>query len=198
MRHFIIFTIALMFASPAFADRYEFDKSHTNILFRVNHLGFSDMIGVFTSYDGNFTFDPAKPEASTINVTIRPAGIRTSSEELDKHLQGADFFNSGKFPEARFVSTSVKKTGDNTGDVTGDLTMLGVTKPVVLKVRYNKGDYHPKTGDFVAGFSAETVIRRSEFGMNYGVPMVGDEVRIIVETEGVNQDRKKAEEVKKP
>lgn len=189
--------LALFFATPALAaDRYEFDKSHTSILFFISHLGYSETMGKFTDYDGYFTFDMQKPEDSAIDVTLKPAGIRTSSEALDAHLQKADFFHTENFPEIRFVSTGVKVTGKNTGDVTGNVTMLGVTKPAVLHVKLNKADYHPMSQDFVAGFTAEAVIKRSDFGMSYGLPMVGDEVRLWISTEGVNVDRKKKLEKK--
>jgi polyisoprenoid-binding protein YceI len=191
-----IATCCLSVSAHASAEKYEFDKSHTRILFFVNHLGFSDTVGEFTAYDGTFSLDLEKPETSTLDVTLKPAGIRTPSEALDKHLQNADFFNVEKFPDIRFVSKSVKKTGDNTGEVTGDLTMLGVTKPVVMKVKLNKADYHPKTQDYIAGFTGETTLKRSEFGMNFGIPMVGDEVRMVVHTELVNLDRKKTDAIK--
>ena len=154
MRYLLLLVLSFL-SLPAFAaDRYEFDKSHTRILFYVNHLGFSDMIGEFTLYDGAFTFDPAKPEESTLTMALKPSGIRTSSADLDKDLQGKDFFRSDEFPDITFQSTSVKVTSADTGDVTGNLTMLGVTQPVIVHVRFNKADYHPLTRDFVAGFAA--------------------------------------------
>lgn len=190
-------TIASLLFTPAFAaDRFEFDKSHTNILFYVNHLGFSDMVGVFTDYDGYFTFDPNKPEDSSIDVTLKPGGIRTSSAKLDSELQGEKFFNSEKFPTITFVSKKVNITGKDTGEVEGIATMLGVSKPVTLSVHFNKADYHPFTKDFVAGFSAKATLKRSDFGMKEYLPMVGDDIRIEVHTEGVDIDRKKQEEMK--
>lgn len=192
-----LFLLAGIFATPAAAaDHYEFDKSHTAILFFINHLGFSETVGKFTEYDGQFMFDPAKPEESKIDVTLKPAGIRTSSEALDKHLQNADFFNTEKFPDIRFVSTAVKITGEKTGDVTGNLTMLGVTKPVVLRVTFHKIGNHPMTQSLMAGFTGEATLKRSEFGMGYGIPNVGDEVRLLVHTEIVNMD--KQQKVKNP
>jgi polyisoprenoid-binding protein YceI len=193
----LAFATALTFATPAFADRYEFDKEHTHINFTINHLGFSEMLGLFTSYDGKFEFDEQNPEKSKVTITLKPDGIRTSSEKLDEHLRGKDFFDTAKFPYIRFVSTSVKVTGERTGDITGDLTMMGVTKPVVVHATFNKGDYHPMSNMYIAGFTGSATLKRSDFGMNYGIPMVGDEVRLEFSTEGVNQDRKKAEAVKK-
>ncbi len=188
--------ISLLSSTAFAADKFEFDKSHTNILFYVNHLGFSEMVGVFTDYDGSFTFDPNKPEDSSIDITLKPSGIRTSSAKLDGELQGEKFFNSVKFPTITFVSKKVNITGKDTGEVEGVATMLGVSKPVTLSVKLNKADYHPMTKDFVAGFSAKATLKRSDFGMKEYIPMVGDDIRIEVYTEGVDVDRKKQEEVK--
>ncbi len=187
-----LFLFVAMLISPAYADnKFSFDKSHTRILFFINHMGFSETVGEFTLYDGHFVFDEQDPTKSSVEVTLKPEGIRTPSPELDKHLQNQDFFNVAKFPDITFKSKEVKVTGKNTGEALGDLTMLGVTKPVTLKITFNKADYHMMTGSYVAGFSAEAMVKRSEFGMNYGIPMVGDDVRLLVHTEGVNESRKK-------
>lgn len=196
MRSLIAFAAAALIATPAFADHYEFDKEHTNIMFHINHIGFSDMIGLMNNFNGSFEFDPKQPEKSKIDVTLHPSGIRTSSSKLDSELQGEKWFNTAKFPDIHFVSTAIKTTGANTGDVTGNLTMLGVTKPVTLHVHFNKSDYHPITNMLVSGFSADTTIKRSDFGLSMGIPMVSDEVRIEIQTEGVDQDRKKEESLK--
>ncbi len=192
MRLLTLLLSIFMFASPAFADdKFAFDKSHTRILFFINHMGFSETVGEFTMYDGNFVFDEKEPTKSSVEVTLKPEGIRTPSPELDKHLQNQDFFNTAKFPNITFKSKEIKVTGKNTGEAHGDLTMLGVTKPVILRITLNKADYHMMTGSYVAGFSAEATVKRSEFGMNYGIPMVGDEVKLLVHTEGVNDSRKR-------
>lgn len=184
-------------ALPAFAaDKYEFDKSHTNILFYVNHLGFSDMIGKFTDYDGYFTFDPNKPQEGSVEIILKPGGIHTSSEKLDSELQGDKFFKSAQFPTIKFASQKISVTGENSGEVAGIVTMLGISKPVILTVHFNKADYHPITQDFVAGFSASAILKRSDFGMTSYLPIVGDEVRIEVQAEGINIDRKKQEAVR--
>jgi polyisoprenoid-binding protein YceI len=193
----LFLSFLVLAATPAFAaDRYEFDKSHTNILFFIGHMGFSEMVGRFTDFDGYFLFDPKKPEDSKIDVTLKPKGIKTSSEGLDEHLQKPEFFNTEKFPEIHFVSTAIKVTGEKTGDVTGDATMLGVTKPVVLHVMLRKADFRPMIQDFAAGFHAEATLKRSDFGMTQGIPLVDDEVHLIIETEGVNVDMKKKLEKK--
>ena len=110
-------------------------------------------------------------------------------------MKNEDFFNVEKFPEMTFKSTGVTVTGENTGDVTGDLTLLGVTKPVTLHVTFNKAGKHPMGDKYAAGFSATGTLRRSDFGMDYGLPMVSDEVELRIEVEGVRENREGQEPV---
>lgn len=173
-------------------NRFTLDREHTNILFYVNHLGFSDMVGRVMDFDGSFTFDPEKPEESSVQVTMKPVSIATSSRGLDSKLQTVDFFDTDRFPLMTFKSTGINVTGSNTADVTGDLTMRGLTRPALLKVRFNKADFHAFTGAYVAGFSATAIIKRSDFGMTIYSPIVGDEARIVIEAEGTNAERSKA------
>lgn len=173
----------------AAAERYAFDKDHTQIFFSVNHLGFSNSTGKFEEFDGHFTFDPEKPENSSVYVTIKTDEIEIGSDEWEDHLENADFFNAEKFPVMTFTSTKVEKTGEKTGKLTGDLTLLGVTKPVTLDVTFNKVGVHPYSGKQVAGFSATGTLLRSDFGMNYGLPAVGDEVSIRIEVEGISDGK---------
>lgn len=157
-------------------------------MFSVGHLGFSFSHGKFLKFDGGFTFDVEKPENSAVDVTIDTASLNMDSVEWDSHLKNADFFNVEKFPNMTFKSTKIEKTGDNTGKITGDLTLLGVTKPVTLDVTYNKSGVHPYSKNFIAGFSATGTLLRSDFGMNYGLPGVADEVALNIQVEGIRQD----------
>jgi len=177
-------------AAPARADSYKFDKAHTTILFTINHMGFSEMVGIFRDYDGSFVFNQTHPEKSSVEVTIRPSGLETSSSALDKELQKSSWFNTENFPEMKFASTAVKVTGKNTADITGDLTLLGVTKPVTLHVHFNKADYQQITNNYVAGFYAEGVLKRSDFGMDYAISMIGDKIHLQIWAEGINQEKK--------
>lgn len=175
----------LMTAGAAFAqDKYKLDNPHTQIVFSVEHMGLSKSIGKFTDYDGEFAFDEKAPESSSVEVTIKTNSIDMSHDEWNEHLKGEKFLNVAQFPAMTFKSTSVKVTGDKTADVTGDLTLLGVTKPVVLKTTFNKAGPRPMGNDYAAGFSATTMIKRSDFGMTYGIPMVGDDIAIQIEVEG--------------
>jgi polyisoprenoid-binding protein YceI len=169
------------------ADKFVIDPVHTNILFIANHLGYSRMIGQFQEFAGEFTFDDQAVENSAVNVTIQTASVDTDEQARDDHLRSPDFFNAAEFPEMTFASTTVERTGDKTGRITGDLTLLGVTKPVTLDVTFNQKAPHPLpqySGVEVAGFSATTTIKRSEFGMSTFVPAIGDEIEIILEVEG--------------
>lgn len=189
-RFFVALLFSMMFIQSAQAqiETYEFDKAHTQILFFVNHLGFSNSQGEFHDYDGSFTFDRGQPENSKIDVTIKTGSIDMDDEKWDDHMKNEDFFHVEKYPDMTFSSTGIEITGENTANITGDLTLLGVTKPVTLSVTHNKSGKHPFGGKYVAGFSAFATLKRSEFGMTYGLPMVGDDVEIRIEVEGIRHD----------
>ena len=180
--------LLLVGSAPASAaDRFEFDHAHTNIVFLVDHLGFSRMIGQFQDFDGHFLFDPDQVGDSAVSVTIRTASVDTDHEKRDDHLRSPDFFNAVEFPEMTFRSTGIEVTGEKTGRISGDLTLLGVTRPVVLEVTFNRMGPHPSpqmAGVTVAGFSGRTMLRRSEFGMTGFSPGLGDKVEIWLEVEG--------------
>jgi len=165
------------------ADTYTLDPTHTNITWQVNHLGFSNPNGKFTNTQGTLVLDEAKPENSSVKVTITPGSSLSGVEKLDEHMKSDSFFDVVKFPTATFESTKVEVTGKDTAKVTGNLNLHGVTKPVVLDVKLNKIGEHPMTKAKTAGFSATTTIKRSDFGMNYGIPAVSDEVKLTIESE---------------
>jgi polyisoprenoid-binding protein YceI len=181
-----MFAISCFMASTAFAApvKYNFDKDHTTILFYVNHLGFDDKVGRFGDYDGYFMFDKEKPENSSVDITLKPAGIDTFVPALNTEIQGEKWFNTAKYPEIHFKSTKIKVTGDKKADIIGWLSFLGKEKAVTMHVKFNKDGVHPMTKKNVAGFSADTTINRSQFGMNNGVPFVGEDVRLHIEVEG--------------
>ena len=108
-------------------------------------------------------------------------------EKWSAHLKNEDFLDVEKFPEIRFASDSVELTGENTAKVNGILSMHGVDKPVTLDVQHNKSAVHPFSGQYIAGFSAEAEIKRSDFGMTYGLPLLAD-VKIKISIEGIRSD----------
>lgn len=169
------------------ADTYKLDPTHTSVLFIVNHLGFSDYQGRFNDVTGELTLDREDPSASSATITIDLNQIDSGVEALDNHMKTADFFNVEEFPTATFTSTSVELVGDNAATVTGDLTLLGETKPLVLDVTLSGEGTHPMTGDEVVGFSADGVVTRTDYGMDFLVPGVGDEVTLQISSEFLKQ-----------
>ncbi len=182
-------TLCLTVSSVKAADVYEFDTTHTNIMWFASHFGFSDSMGQFMEYDGHFTIDEANPENSSVEITIQTDSIMTGLDKFDDHLKSEDFFAVEKHPVAFFKSTKVKRTGENTADVMGELTLLGITRPLTLQVKKNKIGKNPFNQKQTAGFTAKTTIKRSEFGMDYALPGIPDEVDILIETEGILKDQ---------
>ena len=164
-------------------EKFVLDPNHTNIIWHADHLGFSNPDGKFAKCSGYITLDEKNPSVSSVNVTIDTTSIITGNEAFDKHLKGSDFFNIEKYQTATFVSTKVDVYNEEYAKVYGDFTMLGVTKPVVLYAKLNKIGKHPFTKKRSVGFSATTVIKRSEFGMKYGIGMVSDDIQIAIEVE---------------
>jgi polyisoprenoid-binding protein YceI len=170
-------------APNAYAADYKIDPSHTHVLFLVDHLGYSKMIGLFTDTSGIIGFDPANPTASKLNVIIKTASLQSQFGPRDSDLKSGDWFNVAEFPEMKFVGTTYAKKEDKTGTVTGELTLLGVTKPVTLDVTFNKAAANPMSKVDTVGFSARGSFNRSEFGLKTFLPYIGDKVDLIIETE---------------
>ena len=164
------------------AGDYRLDKSHAKILWSVSHFGFSTYYGEFTDFDAQLRIDPANPQASRLTARIATASIATHNEALDTHLKSPDFFDVANHGEARFVSTNVRPTGATTAEVTGQFTMLGQTRPLTLDVTFNQAGDN-MAGVYTAGFSASGKIRRSDYGMRYGLPAVGDEIALTISGE---------------
>ena len=162
---------------------YTIDKSHAKIVFSINHLGFSTYYGNLNDFAGSLDLDPAVPAKSALSVTINVAGIVTTNRALDKKLKSDAFFDVAKFPEATFKSTAIEVTGEGTGKLTGDLSLHGVTKPVTLDVTFNGSGTPPMTKIYVAGFDAVGTLKRSDFGIKNFVPLVGDDVKLLISCE---------------
>jgi polyisoprenoid-binding protein YceI len=179
-------------APPVPAGAYEIDKAHTSLLFRVSHMGFSHWTGRFTRVEAHLKFDPSKLTASSVTVTIDPRSIEADNAPPGflEQLAGKEFLDADQFKEIAFRSTKVELTGPQTFRLRGDLTLHGVTKPVTLDARYNGGYAgHPMDPHARIGFSAHGTLKRSDFGVSFGIPApgttigVGDEVEVILESE---------------
>lgn len=177
-------------ASSARADVYAFDRDHTNITFSWNHLGIARQSARILDFDGTLDFDPANPENGSVEVTMKVASLFTGARGLDRDLKSSDFFDAARYPDITFKSTLIRAVGERSGEVAGDLTILGVTYPVVLQVRWNFSGEHPLgainpsyKGKYVAGFSAVTMVLRSAWGLKRAIPLVSDEIDVAIEAE---------------
>lgn len=165
------------------AGSYAMDKNHANIIFRVNHLGFSLYPGRFNDFEAKLTLDPVHPEKSTVDATIDMASVDVHNTKLEEELKSADWFDATKYPTATFHATKLVKTGVDTGTMEGEFTMHGVTHPVTLNVLLHGYGEHPMSHKAHFGFGAVGTLKRSEWGVSKGVPMVGDDVTFQIEAE---------------
>lgn len=162
---------------------YQIDPTHTATVFTWSHFGFSTPSANFSDIQGAINVDNAKPANSSVNVTIPLSSLNTNVKALDEHLQGADFFDTAKYPNITFQSTQVQALGKNKYKITGNLTIKNVTKPVVLDAVLNKQGVHPMTKAETIGFNATTSFNRSAFGVGAYVPNVGDKITVNITTE---------------
>ena len=174
---------------PALADTYEIDTkgAHASINFAIKHLGYSVLTGRFDTFSGEFTYDPAKPEASTVNVSIDTGSINSNHAERDKHLRSDDFLNVEKFPKATFTSTKII-VGDNKNafDIVGDLTLNGVTKSVTIAVD-KIGEGKDPWGGYRAGFSGKTTLTLKDFNVKMDLGPASQTVTLALEVEGIKK-----------
>jgi polyisoprenoid-binding protein YceI len=183
-RLFLATALALAsFGASAEAVTYDIDPSHTVVLATWNHVGYSNPSANFGGASGTITYDAQAPENSSVKVTLPLSGLDSFVAKLDEHLRGSDFFDAAKFPEATFASTSVRAVGENRFEVAGTLTIKGISKPVVLDVVLNKAGPHPMGNVPTIGFDATATVKRSDFDLAMGVPMVSDEVSLRITTE---------------
>lgn len=164
---------------------YRLDPSHAAVVFAVDHLGFSTYYGRFNTLEGRLSFSPKAPESSSVAITIKTASVDTNSEELDDKLRAATMFDSATFPDARFVSTAVTASGEKSGTLEGLLTIKDVTRPVTLKVTFGGSGTNPLSGKETIGFNAEGAVKRSEFGLKAWLPLVGDDIKLLINAEFV-------------
>ncbi len=186
----VFLTLLMAISAPAAADIWVIDKQNSSVRFTWNHLGLSRQSGRFLDFDGRLEFTPTDPAAGSINVAIKTASLTTGVVEYDSNLKSADFFNVAENPIITFKSTSIRPTTDKTGEVDGELTILGVTNPVTLQVMWNYTGEHPFApinptykGKWVSGFTATTTVLRSAWGLTRALPLIGDEIRIVIEAE---------------
>ncbi len=169
---------------------YEFDTGHSSLLFRAKHLGIAYVYGRFNEYGGKFVYDAAQPESSSVEVEVKMESVDTGSEKRDGHLKSPDFFDAKQFPTATFKSKSVKKGKEGRLEIAGDFTLHGVTKPVTIDVE-SVGTGKDPWGGERAGFHGTFTIKRSEFGMDYSLENLSDDVQVTISIQGVAKGAEK-------
>jgi len=184
MRVAIAFCLAMAGGAAAAQDAYVLDSTHTTPMFEIGHLGgMSKQRGFFNDVAGRITLDRAARTGS-IEVVIGTGSLFTSSRLLTEVLKRDDYFNVSQYPAMRYTAREFVFEGDVPVAANGQLTLLGVTKPVLLKIADFKCGTHPYTRRAMCGAEATATIRRSEFGMTAGIPnAAGDEVRIVIPVE---------------
>jgi polyisoprenoid-binding protein YceI len=164
------------------AETYRIEKTHADLLFSIDHAGFTQKHGSFREFDGSLVYDAAKPENSTVDVTVKTDSLDTALPARDKDVKGETFLDTARYPEMRFVSTKVTAVAQELR-IEGNLTLHGVTKPITLNARLNKAGPNPFDQRPTLGFSATGSLKRSDFGMTQYIPVVGDVVKIQIDAE---------------
>ena len=173
-------------AVGAGAAEYRIDPAHSVVQFKISHLGYSWMIGVFDRISGSFTYDPAAgPGGQKVSVEIETASIDTGHAERDKHLRSPGFLNVKKFPKANFVSTGYEGDAKG-GTMKGNLTLMGVTKPIAIAVK-KVGEGNDRWGGYRAGFEGKVTINRRDFNAGRRLGPASESMDLFLSLEGIRQ-----------
>lgn len=159
---------------------YRVDPNHTQVMFTVSHMGFSEYSGRFTGVGGSLQIDPRKLATTRLDVTIPVNSVSTTSEKLDGELKSEQWLDAGRFGQMRFRSTKVTPTGAGRARIDGELTLHGVTRPVTLQARFVGAGVNPLDKAYTVGFQATGTLSRSAFGVSTYVPLIGDEVTLTL------------------
>ena len=162
------------------AGTYVVDPNHTQVGWRVSHMGFSNYAGGFSDVSGTLDLQPKNPSAAKLTIKIPVASVTTTSAKLTDELKGDQWLDAAKFPEMTFVSTKVTPEGKDKAKVAGNLTLHGVTKPVTLDVTLVGAGVNPLSKKVTVGFDATGTLKRSEFGVKTYVPLIGDDLHLTI------------------
>jgi len=184
----VVFSLFLVFSSIAVAGNdYTIDSVHSSLVFGIKHFGASMFYGRINGPAGKLIFDEEKPENSMVEISVNAGDVDTASEKRDQHIKSADFFHVEKYPVITFTSRNVKKTGETDYQVEGDLTFLGKTRPIIVMARYIGSGKDP-WGAYRSGFESRFTIKRSDYGMDFMMGPLGDEVQSIISIEAVKKE----------
>jgi len=192
MKHSSLITSLLLIlavlTTPAQAADYDIDMKgkHAFIQFKINHLGYSWLLGRFNEFDGQFSYDEKKPEDLKVVVTIETDSIDSNYAKRDKHLRSKKFLDTGKFPTAKFVSTGYAVNGDGKGKLKGNLTLHGVTKEIFIDVNHIGAGDDP-WGGYRSGFEGTVTLTLKDFNINYNLGPASKTVEMYLSIEGVRK-----------
>lgn len=176
----ILSLLPAMFTTAAEKYAVDVKGAHAFVQFRVKHLGYSWLYGRFNKFDGSFVYDAKDDSKNSVNVTVDVTSLDSNHSERDVHLRDKKYLNTGKYSTATFVSKKYETTAKNKAKLTGDLTLMGVTKEVVLDVDVIGGGDDP-WGGYRQGFEGKTTINATDFGMKANI----GEVELIWSVEGI-------------
>lgn len=182
-------TAALVGVSQAQAADYavDIDGQHAFVQFKINHLGFSYILGNFESFEGQFHYDPDNLEASSVEMEVDVTSLNTNHAERDRHFLSDDFLDAGEYPTATFVTTGFEPDGDSEGVLTGELTLKGETQAIEMPVTL-MGEGEDPWGNYRAGFEGSTMLTLADYGIDMSdFPEVMHELELYVTFEGIRQ-----------
>lgn len=186
----LLFTASLLsvLTFNTFAADYIVDTkgAHASINFKIQHLGYSWLTGRFNDFDGKFSYDPAKPEASAVSVTIDTESFDSNHADRDKHIKSEDFLYASKYPKATFVSTKVEDLGAGNLKIIGDFTLHGVTNSIVIDAE-KIGEGKDPWGGYRAGFEGTTRIALADYGITTNLGPASAYVDLTLNVEGIKQ-----------
>jgi len=186
MRYPMSAMVALVLGSAAplmATETYHLEKTHVDLLFSIDHAGFTEKHGSFRDLDATLNYDAQKPENSQLSVTVNTGSVDTGFPARDTDLKSEKFLDVVKYPQMRFESTKVTVDADHTLRIDGQLTLHGVTKPLILHAKLNKAAPNPFDKRPTLGFSATGSLKRSDFGVSTYLPMIGDVVTLTIDAE---------------
>ena len=177
---------SLVLTAPVQASTYTLDPAHTYPQFEIHHLSFSTLHGQFNHTEGRITMDREK-NLGSVDATIEVKSLDTGFAKRDEDLLAAPFFDAAQFPTMTYKSTKVSFRGKDKATVQGDFTLHGVTRPLTLHVTRISCGMNPIMKKNVCGFDAWGEIRRSDFGMKTYVPIIPDQVKLVINSDAVEE-----------
>ena len=167
--------------------QYKLDPTHASLLFKIDHLGYSNYVGRFERFDASLDFDPEDPPSARVEAVIDMTSLDIANDEFAAELMGPNWFDAQTYPQAVFKTYGLKVTGDNRAVISGDLTLKGETSAIEIDAVFNGGGQDRLRGAYIVGFSGQVKMDRTEFGVDRFSGLIADEVTIEIEAEFIRQ-----------